>query len=211
MPDDCVLMPGLVDSHVHVNEPGRTEWEGFATATARGRGRRRHHHRRHAAQQHPADRRRGGAGGQAGGRAATRRASTSAFWGGAVPGNLDDLEALHDAGVVGFKCFLLPSGVDEFPPLDGAQLRAAMTRIASFGGLLIAHAEDAASIDPAVARDRADLPQLPGLPPAGRRGHRHRPSAPGDAARPAAGPTSCTCRPRPRCPRWPRPRPRVCR
>ena len=56
--DDRVLLPGLVDSHVHVNEPGRTEWEGFATATARGRRRRRHHARRHAAQQHPADGRR---------------------------------------------------------------------------------------------------------------------------------------------------------
>ena len=55
--DDEVLLPGLVDTHVHVNEPGRTEWEGFASAT-RGRGRRRRHDdRRHAAEQHPADRR----------------------------------------------------------------------------------------------------------------------------------------------------------
>ena len=150
VPDDCVLMPGLVDTHVHVDEPGRTEWEGFATATAAA-----------------------AAGGvttivdmplnsipptvdvaalevkQA---AARHQAMVDvAFWGGAVPSNLDDLEALHEAGVVGFKCFLLPSGVDEFPPLDGGQLRAAMTRIASFGGLLIAHAEDGALIDLAVA------------------------------------------------------------
>jgi allantoinase len=143
VPDDCVLMPGLVDSHVHVNEPGRTEWEGFATATAAA---------------------------AAGGvttivdmplnsipptvdvaaletkrvAAARQSAVDVAFWGGAVPGNLDDLEPLHDAGVVGFKCFLLPSGVEEFPPLDADQLRAAMRRIAAFGGLLIAHAEDAA-------------------------------------------------------------------
>ncbi len=70
----------------------------------------------------------------------------TAFWGGAVPGNLDDLEPLHEAGVVGFKCFLLPSGVDEFPPLDATSLRAAMTRIASFDGVLIAHAEAEAAI-----------------------------------------------------------------
>jgi allantoinase len=143
VPDDCVLMPGLVDSHVHVNEPGRTEWEGFATATAAA-----------------------AAGGvttivdmplnsipptvnvpalQAKRDAARSQAAVDvAFWGGAIPGNLDDLEPLHDAGVVGFKCFLLPSGVDEF---DAAKLRAAMRRIASFGGLLVAHAENAELID----------------------------------------------------------------
>ena len=138
---DEVLLPGLVDSHVHVNEPGRTEWEGFATATAAA-----------------------AAGGvttivdmplnsipptvtvaalrakQAA--AAGQLAVDVAFWGGAVPGNVADLRPLHEAGVVGFKCFLLPSGVDEFAPLDPAQLGAAMAEIASFGGLLIAHAED---------------------------------------------------------------------
>jgi allantoinase len=148
VPDDCVLMPGLVDSHVHVNEPGRTEWEGFATATAAA-----------------------AAGGvttivdmplnsipptvnvaalQAKRAAAAPLAQVDvAFWGGAVPDNGEDLEALHEAGVVGFKCFLLPSGVDEFPSLDGDQLRSAMRRIASFGGLLIAHAEDGPVIDAA--------------------------------------------------------------
>lgn len=146
VPDDCVLMPGLVDSHVHVNEPGRTEWEGFASATAAA-----------------------AAGGvttivdmplnsipptvnvaalqQKKAAAEGQVAVDVAFWGGAVPGNVDDLKPLHEAGVVGFKCFLLPSGVDEFPPLDRDQLRAAMSRIASFDGLLIAHAEDAAIVD----------------------------------------------------------------
>ncbi len=138
---DEVLLPGLVDSHVHVNEPGRTEWEGFATATVAA-----------------------AAGGvttivdmplnsipptvtvpalrakQAA--AAGQLAVDVAFWGGAVPGNVGDLRPLHEAGVAGFKCFLLPSGVDEFAPLDPVQLGAAMTEIASFGGLLIAHAED---------------------------------------------------------------------
>jgi allantoinase len=150
VPDDCVLLPGLVDSHVHVNEPGRTQWEGFATATAAA---------------------------AAGGittiadmplnsipptvdvasltvkRAAARGQLSAdvAFWGGAVPGNAGDLRALHEAGVAGFKCFLLPSGVPEFPPLDAAGLLAAMTEIAAFGGLLIAHAEDPGVIDAAPA------------------------------------------------------------
>jgi allantoinase len=146
VPDDCVLLPGLVDSHVHVNEPGRTEWEGFASATAAA-----------AAggvttivdmplnsipptvDVAALQRKRAVATGQV--------AIDVAFWGGAVPGNVDDLQAMYDDGVVGFKCFLLPSGVDEFPPLDAEQLRAAMTRIASFGGLLIAHAEDADVVD----------------------------------------------------------------
>jgi allantoinase len=144
--DDEVLMPGVVDSHVHVNDPGRTEWEGFASAT------------RAAA---------------AGGvttivdmplnsipptvdfAALEVKRKTAAgqsyvdvgFWGGAVPGNLADLRPLHDAGVFGFKCFLLHSGVDEFAPLDGAGLEAAMREIARFDGLLIVHAEDAHAID----------------------------------------------------------------
>jgi allantoinase len=69
-----------------------------------------------------------------------------AFWGGAVPGNLHQLRPLHEAGVVGFKCFLLDSGVPEFPPLDDAGLRAALSELAGFDGLLIAHAEDADAI-----------------------------------------------------------------
>jgi allantoinase len=145
VPESCVLLPGLVDSHVHVNEPGRTGWEGFASATAAA-----------AAggvttivdmplnsipptTSVPALRRKQAA-------AAGSVHVDTAFWGGAVPGNVGELRALHEAGVVGFKCFLLPSGVDEFGCLDPAQLRTSMARIASFDGLLIAHAEDAASI-----------------------------------------------------------------
>jgi len=148
LPDDQVLLPGLVDSHVHVNEPGRTAWEGFTTATAAA-----------AAggvttivdmplNSIPAtvsvaalDTKRRAALGQL--------AVDVAFWGGAVPGNVADLRPLHDAGVTGFKCFLLPSGVEEFPPLDTAGLIEAMTEIASFGGLLIAHAEDEQEIEAA--------------------------------------------------------------
>ena len=151
--DDEVLLPGVVDSHVHVNDPGRTEWEGFTSAT------------RAAA---------------AGGvttivdmplnsipptvdvAALDVKQKTAAgqafvdvgFWGGAVPGNVADLRPLHDAGVFGFKCFLLHSGVDEFPPLDAAELEAAMREIASFDGLLIVHAEDAHAIE--------DAPVVPG-------------------------------------------------
>ena len=142
---DEVLLPGLVDTHVHVNEPGRTEWEGFASAT-----------------------RAAAAGGvttiidmplnsipptcDVAALEIKRKAAEPAvhvdtgFWGGAIPGNLADLRPLHEAGVFGFKCFLLPSGVDEFPPLDQAGLEQALHEIASFGGLLIVHAEDADDI-----------------------------------------------------------------
>ncbi|WP_291795177.1 allantoinase AllB [Brevibacterium sp.] len=143
--EDEVLLPGLVDSHVHINDPGRSEWEGFDTAT------------RAAA--------RGGVttvidmplnsippttsvSGLSAKVAATegRRHVDIGFWGGAVPGNLADLRYLHSAGVFGFKCFTLPSGVDEFPHLRADELRAAMAEIASFDGLMIVHAEDPGSV-----------------------------------------------------------------
>lgn len=150
IPDDSALLPGLVDSHVHVNEPGRTEWEGFATAT------------RAAA---------------AGGittlidmplnsipatvdiAALTEKRNAAAgqcsidvgFWGGAVGSNLGDMAELSRAGVFGFKAFLLPSGVDEFCHLDAAQLEAAVRAVAELDALLIVHAEDPAVIDAAPA------------------------------------------------------------
>jgi allantoinase len=77
------------------------------------------------------------------------------FWGGAVPGNLPDLAGLHDAGVVGFKCFLLPSGVAEFPHLDDAGLRAALAELARLDALLIVHAEDEREIDTGPWHSRA--------------------------------------------------------
>ena len=149
---DLALLPGLVDSHVHVNEPGRTEWEGFATAT-----------------------RAAAAGGVTTicdmplnslpptisvAALAEKRAAAAgqcwvdvAFWGGAVPGNAASLLPLHDAGVVGFKCFLLDSGVPEFPPLEVAELRSVLSTLAEVDALLIVHAEDGNEIKPASGRD----------------------------------------------------------
>jgi allantoinase len=147
---DVVLLPGLVDTHVHVNEPGRTEWEGFATATAAAAAGGVTTFADMPLNSIPPtttvaalDTKRAAAEGQL--------AVDVAFWGGAIPGNVAHLRPLHEAGVIGFKCFLLPSGVPEFPPLDSAGLHAAMTEIAGFGGLLIAHAEDAHVIDAAPA------------------------------------------------------------
>jgi allantoinase len=149
---DDVLLPGLVDTHVHVNDPGRAEWEGFFTAT-----------------------RAAAAGGVTTlldmplnslpptttvGHLRTKQDVARAkahvdtgFWGGAVPGNVSDLQPLHEAGVFGFKCFLSPSGVDEFPELDPPRLEAALAEIASFGGLLIVHAEDPAHLASAPSSD----------------------------------------------------------
>jgi allantoinase len=144
--EDVVLLPGLVDSHVHVNEPGRTDWEGFASATKAAAT--------------------GGittiidmplnsipptvdvAALEVKRKTARDQAYVDVgFWGGAVPTNLGDLRGLHDAGVFGFKCFLLHSGVDEFPPLEPEQLERALREIASFGAVMIVHAEDAHAID----------------------------------------------------------------
>ncbi|GAA4480128.1 allantoinase AllB [Microbacterium panaciterrae] len=153
--DDETLIPGLVDTHVHVNEPGRTEWEGFASAT------------RAAA---------------AGGvttivdmplnsipptvnvealnvKREAARGQTHVdvgFWGGAIPGNIADLRPLHDAGVFGFKSFLLHSGVDEFPPLDPDELEADMRELANFDSVMIVHAEDSRAIDRAPQPDGDD-------------------------------------------------------
>lgn len=144
--DGETLIPGLVDTHVHVNEPGRTEWEGFASAT-----------------------RAAAAGGvttiidmplnsippttTVQGLALKREAAADqafvdvGFWGGAIPGNKRDLRPLHDAGVFGFKAFLLHSGVDEFPPLEADELEEDLAELTSFDALMIVHAEDAHAIE----------------------------------------------------------------
>ncbi len=144
---DLVLMPGLVDAHVHLNEPGRTEWEGFESAT-----------------------RAAAAGGvttlvdmplnsipatttlaalEAKRHAARGRLHVDCgFWGGVVPGNADELPAMVEAGVAGFKCFLVPSGVDEFGHVGEADLRKAMPVLAAHGVPLLVHAELESPVPP---------------------------------------------------------------
>jgi allantoinase len=147
-----VIMPGLVDTHVHINEPGRTEWEGFQTATLAA-----------------------AAGGvttivemplnsipptttlanfQEKLAAAQSQCSVDVgFWGGVVPGNTRELSRLHDAGVLGFKCFLIHSGVDEFPNVTESDLREAMPELARLGDVLIVHAEVPEAIDEALKEE----------------------------------------------------------
>ncbi|XP_015603039.1 uncharacterized protein LOC107271495 [Cephus cinctus] len=135
-----VLMPGVIDSHVHVNEPGRTDWEGFRTATKAA---------------------------AVGGvttivdmplnsipptttlqnlRVKANKAEGKVyvdvgFWGGVIPGNDKDLRELVNAGVVGFKCFLCPSGVDEFPHVDLPDVEKALKELKATNSVLAFHAE----------------------------------------------------------------------
>ncbi len=137
---ESIVMPGLVDTHVHVNEPGRTEWEGFVTAT-----------RAAAAggvttivdmplNSIPATTTLAGLKEKLA--AAEGKLNVDVgFWGGVVPGNTSELSKLWDAGVVGFKCFLIHSGVEEFPNVTEADLREAMPELARLGAPLIVHAE----------------------------------------------------------------------
>ena len=167
VPSDCevieacetsVVMAGLVDTHVHINEPGRTEWEGFRSATLSA-----------------------AAGGvttiiemplnsipptttlanfQTKLAAAEGKCSVDVgFWGGVVPGNLPELSKLAEAGVVGFKCFLVHSGVDEFPNVTEADLLEAMPELARLGSVLIVHAEVPGPIDEALSEESGADPR----------------------------------------------------
>ena len=145
---DAVILPGLVDSHVHINDPGRTEWEGFETAT------------------------RGAAVGgytllvdmplnclpatthvaalQAKREAAQGRCRVDWMaWGGVVADNQRDIESLADAGVRGFKCFLVHPGIDGFTMVTEQQLRVALPHVARTGLPLLVHAELPTPIDSA--------------------------------------------------------------
>jgi allantoinase len=146
--DDAAILPGLVDSHLHINEPGRTEWEGFYSAT-----------------------RAAVAGGYTflvdmplnclpatttvaaleAKRAAARGQCWVdwAAWGGVVQGNQEDIEALADAGVLGFKCFLIHPGIDGFTMVREDDLRAALPHLARTGLPLLVHAELAGPIEAA--------------------------------------------------------------
>jgi allantoinase len=146
---DCIL-PGLVDTHVHINDPGRAEWEGFATAT-----------------------RAAAAGGYTtlvdmplnclpetttvAALEAKRVAAEGncfvdwAAWGGVVADNQEHIAALAAAGVPGFKCFLVYPGIEGFTMVDEAQLRAALPHVAKTGLPLLVHAELAPPIEAAAA------------------------------------------------------------
>jgi len=148
---DRVLLPGLVDTHVHINDPGRSEWEGFETATKAA-----------------------AAGGvttlvdmplncvpettdvpalEAKRVAAQGKAFVDwATWGGVVPGNADQIEPLARAGVPGFKCFLIHSGIDGFAWVNEADLRLALARLRGTGLPLLAHAEIAGPVDAATRK-----------------------------------------------------------
>ncbi len=145
---DAVLLPGLVDTHVHINEPGRTEWEGFQTATKSA-----------------------AAGGvttlvdmplncvpettDVPALEEKRKAAPGktwvdwATWGGVVRGNVDAIEPLAHAGVPGFKCFLIHSGIDGFAWVNEADLRLALEKLRGTGLPLLAHAEITGPVDAA--------------------------------------------------------------
>jgi allantoinase len=159
------LLPGLVDAHVHVNEPGRTDWEGFETAT-----------------------RAAAAGGvttlvdmplnsapvttTAEALARKRDAAAGrvhvdcAFWGGLVPGNVSELGRLLDAGACGVKAFLVHSGIDDFPAVREAELRGALPRLAERGAPLLVHAELARETPAAGGDPRRYATYLASRPPA---------------------------------------------
>jgi allantoinase len=148
---DTAILPGLVDSHLHINEPGRTDWEGFSTAT-----------------------RAAAAGGytvlvdmplnclpattNVAALETKREAARGkcrvdwAAWGGVVKDNQDDIEALAAAGVLGFKCFLIHPGIDGFTMVSEEDLRAALPHLARTGLPLLVHAELAAPVDAATQR-----------------------------------------------------------
>ena len=162
---DALLLPGLVDTHVHVNEPGRTHWEGFETATAAAAA--------------------GGittvidmplnsipptttrAGWLAKIDAAAGRCSVDVgFWGGLVPGNRAELAGLRAAGAFGFKCFLAPSGAREFPEVDDEGLRAAANELARTGAPLLVHAEAASLLEEPAGPAESYAAYLRSRPPA---------------------------------------------
>ncbi len=149
------VSPGVIDTHVHINEPGRSHWEGFASAT-----------------------RAAAAGGvttvvdmplnstpattcadalrEKAAAASAQSIVDYGFWGGVIPGNQAQLGALLEAGALGCKCFLVPSGVDDFPASGEADLLRAMPLLARFGATLLVHAELPRAIDAASAALHAE-------------------------------------------------------
>ncbi|MET8137435.1 allantoinase AllB [Streptomyces sp. NPDC005251] len=142
---DVVVLPGLVDTHVHLQDPGQSAWEGFDSGT-----------------------RAAAAGGittvvdmpldslpvtvdvpalEIKRKAASDRSHVDiGFWAGVTPSNIPQLGELHRAGVLGFKCFLANTGLPEFPPVSVDEMKAALAELKKFGGFLAVHAEDAAEM-----------------------------------------------------------------
>jgi allantoinase len=140
-----LVLPGVFDAHVHFNEPGRAHWEGFATgshALALGGGTSFVDMPLNAAP--PTIDRASFELKRAAGEASSRL--DFALWGGLVPGNLDRLGELADCGVVGFKAFMIESGIADFPGVDAGVLRAGMKIAAGLGLPVAVHAEDAAIV-----------------------------------------------------------------
>ena len=134
------IFPGVIDSHVHFNEPGRTDWEGFETGSRAAAAGGTTTVFEMPLNAHPPtidgpsfDLK----------RAAAEKSSLVDFglWGGLVPGNLDQLETLRDRGVVGLKAFMCDSGIDDFPHVTMSILREGMKRAADLGLLVAVHAE----------------------------------------------------------------------
>lgn len=159
---ELTVLPGIVDTHVHINEPGRAVWEGFEAAT-----------------------RAAAAGGvttliemplnsipATTSVAALREKCDAArgklfvdtgFWGGVVPDNAADaaqLRKLYESGAFGFKCFLAPSGVDEFPCVTERDLRAALPTLVKLGATLLVHAELPGPIETALAATAGRNPRV---------------------------------------------------
>jgi allantoinase len=135
---DNVLMPGITDPHVHINEPGRTEWEGFTTATRAALASGITTLVDMPLNAHPVTTT------VAALEAKIRSANlftNCGYWGGVVPGNVAELEPLIEKGVLGFKAFLTHSGIDDFPNVTEDDLRKAMPVIARHGLPLLVHCE----------------------------------------------------------------------
>ena len=137
------IFPGVIDAHVHFNQPGRTEWEGFATGSRAAAAGGTTTVFEMPLNAHPPtidgrsfDLKRAAA--------ETDSFVDFALWGGLVPGNLEELEVLRNRGVVGLKAFMCDSGIDDFPSVDEQELRAGMQRAAKLGLIVAVHAESQA-------------------------------------------------------------------
>ena len=189
---DSAILPGLVDSHVHINDPGRTEWEGFETAT-----------------------RAAAAGGYTtlvdmplnclpptatvAALAAKRKAAQGRCWvdwlawGGVVSDNQADIEALAAAGVPGFKCFLIHPGIDGFTMVTESELRAALPHVARTGLPLLVHAELPGPVDEATRASANECAIGAATRPICNRGRKKRSSRPSDSCYRSAANTSSAC------------------